>query len=228
MYYYCHCTYLSLLTWRLGLYTKVGNDYSSRFTDNPAIPPGAGDTTGCTPFIYGYTFDTLQKKASDTQHYYIPIPSSTGGTSGKNYAYSIQGIQDRDHDCLPVSLRISSAGASNPVDPIIGFNYESPMIGTSTIGNSYTNTGPDAFLVTLEATVSGLVAGNTYNLYIYSTSVTPLPSRGLNVPTSNFNAQANLASKTIAFEASSDTFVVSETVLSTDTVVFRCVLSSAP
>jgi hypothetical protein len=28
---------------------------------NPAIPPGAGSATGCTPYLYGYGFDTLAK-----------------------------------------------------------------------------------------------------------------------------------------------------------------------
>jgi hypothetical protein len=71
-----------------GNYTLSGD----KFTSNPAIPPGAGsDSTGCTPYVYGYTLGWLANtragaNGKNAQAYSISIPGDrttetyTGGT----------------------------------------------------------------------------------------------------------------------------------------------------
>jgi hypothetical protein len=132
---------------------------------------------------------------------------------------------DTQNATLPVTLTMTT---TNPVDPIIGQRYEAPFIGTSITGDSYTNRKPAAMKLTLTATVSGLVSGKAYVLYQYKTSTTPLPKGPLAVPSANFNANAKMASATVRFTATGATYVTSVSVLSSDTVVFRCVPATAP
>jgi hypothetical protein len=128
---------------------------------------------------------------------------------------------------LPVTLTMAT---TKPVDPVIGYRYEAPFIGTSATGESYTNKKPAAMDLNLTATVSGLVKGRAYNLYQYRTSTTPLPKGPLKVPSASFNSAANakLASAKLSFTASGSTYVTKVALRSTDTVVFRCVPASAP
>lgn len=58
-------------------------------------------------------------------------------------------------------------GVANPLDPLAGYNYENPFIGTATDGSGCTNVAPQPMSITLEVTVSGLTAGAAYNLYEY-------------------------------------------------------------
>jgi hypothetical protein len=72
---------------------------------NPAIPPGAGSTTGCTPYIYGYSFKALARTEKEEnwlsnhnpgQAYAITIPGGAAdaisfpwiytGTGGNGYS----------------------------------------------------------------------------------------------------------------------------------------------
>jgi hypothetical protein len=72
---------------------------------NPAIPPGAGSTTGCTPYLYGYTFKALARTEAEEnqlsnrypgQAYAIVIPGGAAdatrfpwiytGTGGNGYS----------------------------------------------------------------------------------------------------------------------------------------------
>jgi hypothetical protein len=191
--------------------------------DNPQLPLGAGGTDGCTPYRFAYTFDSLKGSPTGSRLYQIPLPGTT--TLSKNYAYSISGVADTSRVTLPVRLAMSS---SIPADPIVGQRYESPAIGTSTTGESFTNRAPAAFSLTLTATVSGLVAGKSYNLYRYQRATSPLPKGQLVVPSASFNANARMATNKTAFQATGSTYVTSVTVRSTDTVVFRCVPVSAP
>ena len=117
---------------------------------------------------------------------------------------------------------------SEPYNPIVGFQYEAPYIGTSQTGDSSTNVPPTPMPLNLTATVSGLTSGKSYNLYRYQTSVRPLPQGPLNVPSSNFNANANLAASVIKFTATSSTYQTQVSITSDTTVSFRCVLSTAP
>jgi hypothetical protein len=235
-----------------GVYTLRGN----KFTSNPAIPPGAGtDSTGCTPYVYGYTFGSLaQTRAGanrkNAQAYSIIIPgngtiqTSTGGSGYNtvpilgphNYAFSVAGPQDLNSETLPVALTIIgptiTGGVTNPLDPMAGYDYENPFIGTSLLGASCTNQPPSAWMTNFVfgVIVSGLTPGTSYNLYEYDfSSVTGVGSAAaLAVPVQNFNANAGLATHVTTFTAASSTFTQNVTTISDKIVIFRCVPISAP
>lgn len=204
-----------------GAYTTNDATYGSGSPENPAIPPGAGSTKGCTPYKYGYTFDAWQTRVTSTKTYQIPLPTGTD----KNYGYSVSGVMDTAKVTLPVSLSMATA---NPMDPIVGYRYEVPFIGTSNEGNSNTNVAPAAMSIDFTVTVRGLTAGLAYNLYRYTTTRSPLPKGALNIPTSNFNANAGQANQTTAFTAVGATYTAYITIKSTDTMAYRCVPASAP
>jgi hypothetical protein len=235
-----------------GVYTLSGD----KFTNNPAIPPGAGsDSTGCTPYVFGYTFESLAKTRNEAnrhgaQGYSIVIPGDqtintyAGGsgystvpiTGPHNYGFSVAGPEDPTSVTRPVTLTIvgptETDGQFNPLDPIAGYNYENPIIGTSLQGDSCTNKPPSAWMsnVVLQATVSGLTPGVSYNLYEYEFSA--IEGEGaaaaLPVPTQNFNANAALATDTTKFTSVTAAFEETITTTSDKIVVFRCVPASAP
>jgi hypothetical protein len=235
-----------------GVYTLSGG----KFTSNPAIPPGAGsDSTGCTPYVFGYTFASLANtrsgaNAKTAQAYSVIIPDSrtirtyTGAsgydtvsiTGPHNYGFSVAGPVDPLSETLPVALTIAgptvTKGAVNPVDPVAGYDYENPMIGTSDWGRSCSNKPPDAWMTNfvLQITVSGLTAGASYNLYEYEFSAIKGVGSGaaLAVPVENFNANANLATHVTAFTATGSTYQETITTTSGKIVVFRCVPTAAP
>ncbi len=235
-----------------GAYTLVG----TQFGPNPAIPPGAGsNTTGCTPYIYGYTFGSLPNTRAGAnqkgaQGYSIIIPGDgtilTGaGGSGydrvsisgpHNYGFSISGPADTAGVTLPVAVTIGgptlTQGTANPADPIAGYDYENPKIGSSNWGLGCTNQPPTSWMssLILQVTVSGLTPGAVYNLYEYDfSSVTGEGSAAaLAVPVENFNANASLASHVTRFTAGGSTLQQSVTTTSNRIVVFRCVPASAP
>lgn len=235
-----------------GVFTLSG----ATFTSNPAIPPGAGsDSTGCTPYVFGYSFASLANtragaNGKSAQAYSAIIPGDriihtfTGGSgydsveiSGPhNYGFSVAGPADPTGVTLPVALNIAgptiTKGAVNPLDPVAGYDYENPMIGTSVWGRSCTNTPPDAWMTNfvLQVTVSGLTLGISYNLYEYEfSSVEGQGSAAaLAVPVENFNANAGLATHVTAFTAVGSTFQQTVTTTSNKVVVFRCVPASAP
>lgn len=231
-----------------GLYTLDG----TKPADNPAIPPGAGkDTRHCTPYVYGYSFDALaatraQANRKDANAYSIVIPGAfsirtiTGGSGygtvpivgPHNVAYSVSGPADTAGQTLPVSLSIVKvAKPFHPVDPIAGYNYENPMIGTSVHGNACTNIAPQPMSgMTLRATVTGLTVGTAYNLYEYEfDSVKGVGNAAaLAVPVAKFNANAAMATHVTKFTAATKHFVTNVTVSSDKIVVFRAVPASAP
>jgi hypothetical protein len=235
-----------------GNYTLSGN----RFTANPAIPPGAGsDSTGCTPYVFGYTFDSLPNTRAGAnrkgaQAYSIIIPGDgtiqtyTGGSGYEsvsiagphNYGFSVAGPEDPTLVTLPVALTIAGPTATmgfwNPGDPVAGYDYENAMIGTSVRGQSCTNKPPDAWMTNfvLQVAVSGLTPGISYNLYEYEFSSVEGEGSGaaLAVPVRDFNANASLATHVTTFTAASPTFQQSVTTTSDKIVVFRCVPVNAP
>ena len=80
-----------------GLFTCSNKVFPCSTTSNPAVPPGSGSGAGCTPFIFGYTFDAWQGPAfSSHQNYIIPLPTTTN----KNYAYSVYGAAGQSR-CSP-------------------------------------------------------------------------------------------------------------------------------
>ncbi len=235
-----------------GVYTLSGNT----FTSNPAIPPGAGtDATGCTPFVFGYTFASLantragaNRKGAKAYSIILPgdgtIHTYTGGsgydtvpiTGPHNYGFSVAGPQDPMSVTLPVALTIAGPtvtnGVTNPLDPVAGYDYENPMIGTSVWGLSCTNNPPAAWMTNfaLQVTVSRLIPGISYNLYEYEFSSVEGEgaAAALAVPVEDFNANRNLASHVTTFTAVSSTFEQTVTTTSDKIVVFRCVPASAP
>jgi hypothetical protein len=223
----------------------------SDFATVPAIPPGAGGTPGCTPYVFGYTFGelpmTFDEFNGSSADYAIIIPgqanvvSYTGGdgvdpgppVTGHNYAFSVTGPADDDGFLLPVTVTITSsitATTPNPADFLAGYDSENPFIGTATNATGCSNVAPMSMAITLSATVGGLTAGGEYNLYEYDiATVSGIGANaGLPVPTSAFNAQASMASKVTHFTATGATFVATVMTTSTETVVFRAVPACAP
>ncbi|MGA7384252.1 MAG: hypothetical protein WBW81_06055 [Methylocella sp.] len=223
---------------------------------NPAIPLGSGsDSTGCTPYVFGYTFGSLAQtrrgaNVPSAQAYSIVIPgvyptdTSTGGDgylgtipiTGHNYGFSVSGAIDNSSELMPIQLSIPSAtytnGVSNPLDPVAGWQYENSMIGTSLLGTSCTNTPPQYWMVplTLQPTVSGLTLGTTYNLYEYDFSgiVGTGSAAALAVPTANFNQNASMATYVTQFTATGPTYSKTITRTSNQIIVFRAVPANAP
>jgi hypothetical protein len=235
-----------------GAYTLSGKT----FTSDPSIPPGAGsDSKGCTPYVFGYTFASLANtragaNANNAPAYSVVIPGNkatqtyTGGSGygpvsivgPHNYGFSVAGPKDTAGVTLPVALTIVgptvTSGVVNPRDPVAGYDYENPMIGTSVWGESCTNTPPAAWMTNfvLQATVSGLKTGTSYNLYEYVFSSVQGTGAGavLAVPVADFNANANLATHVTKFVAAGSTFQQTVTTTSDKIIVFRCVPISAP
>jgi hypothetical protein len=235
-----------------GVYTLSGDTISS----NPAIPPGAGsDSTGCTPYVFGYTFGSLANTRAGAnrrgaQAYSIIIPGDrtiqtyTGGSGyaavriagPHNYGFSVAGPEDPTSVTLPVALTIAGPtvtnGAVNPLDPVAGYDYENPMIGTSVWGLGCTNKPPAAWMTNfvLQVAVSGLTPGMPYNLYEYEFSSVEGegPAAALAVPVEDFNANASLASRVTTFTAVGSSFQQTITTTSDKIIVFRCVPVGAP
>jgi hypothetical protein len=235
-----------------GAYTLFGENFGL----NPPIPPGAGsNTTDCTPYIYGYTFASLANtragaNRNNAQGYSIIIPGHrtiqvyTGGsgydtlaiTGPHNYAFSVSGPEDPTSVTLPVALTIVgptvTKGLTNPLDPIAGYDYENPMVGTNLLGLSCTNHRPDGWMThfELQATVSGLTPAVSYNLYEYDFSSVRGEGRtaALAVPVESFNANAGLATHVTTFTAAGSTYTHTISTSSDKIVVFRCVPVSAP
>jgi hypothetical protein len=161
-----------------------------------------------------------------------------------NFAFSVSGPEDPTGETLPVVLNIvgptvTYKGVTNPLDSVAGFGedpvdawYENPMIGKSVEGNSCTNELAGWMTIyDVQATVSGLTPGVSYNLYEYDfSSVSGVGSgAALAVPVENFNAQAGLASSVTTFTATSATYTLTLNNISTsEIVVFRCVPVDAP
>lgn len=239
-----------------GLYNLDGNTPGDF---NPAIPMGAGnDKTRCTPYIFGYTFDSLartrsQANRSSAQAYSIIVPgvfptetinggdgkNSSVTITGHNYGFSVSGAIDNSAGgpyLLPIKVTIPKAtrtnGKANPRDPKAGWQYENSMIGSAEDGSSCTNAAPRYAMrpLTLRATLSGLTPGTVYNLYEYS-------FRGINgtgaaaalaVPTENFNQNAAMATRRTQFRATKTTYEHRVSRSSNQIVVFRAVPATAP
>ncbi len=234
-----------------GLYTLKGR----KFTTNPAIPPGAGHQDHeCTPYVFGYSFGSLPQTRKGANHgvqgYSIILPgntkihSYTGGDGyapvtirgPHNYGFAIAGPADPRHETLPVTLEIAAPtetrGRKNPLDPVAGYDYENPMIGRSLLATGCTNAPPAPWMqhFVLKAKVSGLTAGQGYNLYEYDFDrVTGVgDAAALAVPKVDFNAHAAMASHVTSFTAIATHFETSVMTSSDKIVVFRAVPADGP
>lgn len=239
-----------------GLYNLKGDSLGDA---NPAIPYGAGsDKTRCTPYIFGYTFDSLaqtrgQANKRSAQAYSIIVPGvfpteTINGGDGlnnsipitdHNYGVSVYGPIDNSIGgpyLVPIKLTIPRAtytnGSRNPRDPKAGWHYENSMVGTSNQGESCTNNPPRYPMkpFTLQATLRGLTPSVSYNLYEYAfKSVKGTGTHAaLAIPTENFNKNAGMATKVVTFTATQPTYVHKVTRTSNHIVAFRAVPVSAP
>lgn len=219
---------------------------------SPAVPPGAADNATCAPFLFGYQVSLLantrdQANRDTSLAYSIVLPGAPGGetqdggdgyasavrVSSRNFGFAASGLHDPTGVTRLVSVAIvasSTGGKANPRDPVCGYAYESPYIGTSPTGSGCSNAQPQAMSITLQATVHGLTPGVAYVLYEFQ-----LPgvsgtgaAAALPVPTSAFNRNAGRASHATPFNATASTYVHQVTRLSSQVVVFRCVAASAP
>jgi len=171
-------------------------------------------------------------------------------TGPNNYAVAVTGVLDTYGETVPVRLTASpqpgaivgptyTDGAENPQDPLAGYDYENPFIGTKTDEEGCTNNPPSSWMTNfvLQATVSGLTPGVAYNLYEYQfnspTTTDTLGGNGtwagttaaaLKVPVTAFNGNASLAKSVTAFTAGASTYAaVGVATTSDQMVVFRAV-----
>jgi hypothetical protein len=232
--------------------TVYFDDHGAMLTTGvyPAVPPGAGETKGCAPFVFGYRFGDLPKTRAEANAgpsiYSILVPglpdtqTHTGGNgvgfgpavTGHDFAFSVSGPADDDGTALPIEVRVamsSTGGAPNPSGTLEGLDYENPYIGKSDFLAGCTNTAPPAMDILLEVTLGGLSAGTGYVLYEYDfDAASATNASALAVPTSRFNARAAEATSRTAFVAHGSTFVTRVSKTSQQMVVFRAVPASAP
>jgi len=226
------------------------------------VPPGVGDPNGCTPYIFAYRASDLGPRTRDEADddeapaYSLARPGEGGSTAlggdgvhanvavtTHNWGFASAGPLDEDGFALPVSLAITASstnGVRNEPDALAGLNYENPMVGDGLDGDrdgdACTNAPPPAWMeIELTARVTGLMAGNYYNLYEYTFDnvVSPGPGQdssvsALAVPTGKFNANAGMATNAINFVATGPTYTHAVKRSSNQVVVFRCVPVLAP
>ena len=165
-----------------------------------------------------------------------------------NAAFAISGPLDTQGVTKPIALAILGTSrltngnwVPNPIDenslPAAGYNYENPYIGgpvgSCDNSNCISNTQPAAMEMTLQATVQGLTAGISYNLYEYDFPTQSGANTGsaaaLGIPTSNFNAQSIKATNKTPFIAQGPTYQTAALTRTSDQIViFRAVPASAP
>lgn len=183
-------------------------------------------------------------------------PSGAGSyvkiTGPNNFAFAVTGVLDTYKETVPVALTAGSNpgsivgptytnGVQNPQDPIAGYDYEYPFIGTSIEEEgpgSCTNKPPSSWMTNfvLQPTVSGLTPGISYNLYEYqfnTPSDTDTLGAGtgaaLKVPITAFNANSVATGSTPAngvtsFTASGSTYLADPLATTSDQmVVYRAV-----
>ena len=174
--------------------------------------------------------------------------SESNITGPNNYAVSVSGVLDTYGETVPVRLTASpnpgaivgptyTNSSVNPRDPLAGYDYENPIIGTGTNEEGCTNDPPSAWMTNfvLQATVSGLTPGVTYNLYEYQfdspTSTDTLgvgTAAALKIPATAFNGNASLAKSVTTFTAPASTYVAPELTTTSDQIVAYRAVPAAP
>jgi hypothetical protein len=185
--------------------------------------------------------------------------NKTGGnasgpiTGPNNYGVAVSGVMDTYNETVPVVLTASpqpgsivgptyTSGAQNPQDPLAGYDYEYPFIGTTIQETGCTNNPPSSWMTNfvLQATVNGLTPGVTYNLYEYqfgSPTSTDTMGTGsaaaLAVPVTAFNANSASGASTPAnqvttFTASASSYVAPELTTTSDQIVVYRAVPAAP
>lgn len=153
--------------------------------------------------IYLFTYSmrdfigTREHANSQTAGNVYSIPECDSG----NFGIAHFGIIDADGDTLPILLETN-------------VNYESPHI------RNKSEDRPDSMEIVLTVTVSGLEDGVQYKLYKYNDETL--------VPSSAFNANsAKVAISTLDITSSTGSYKLTETIQSSDKVIYRCVRADA-
>jgi hypothetical protein len=152
-------------------------------------------TSGTKPqYVFDYPFHTFQATRKEAN-------TPTGNVYSladtvRNYGIAITGVADPDHQTVPVRVATS-------------VNDETPQIG------HHSNTRPAPMPLTLTVTVSGLHPGTTYDLYRYDDVS--------KVPTTAFEQHAADASSTTQFTATGTSYTITQSVASSDQVIYRAV-----
>ncbi|KAJ3220697.1 hypothetical protein HK099_004098 [Clydaea vesicula] len=193
-----------------------------KFLLNNDIPHGATNHAGCTPFIYGHSFANLTlDKTNNQRQFHILIPHEGIGSENKNFGYSISAALDPYKVTFPVHLQIIDNG--NPWHPIVGYNYEAPLIGDLeklTFNEALPPPQNFKFLVS----VKNLTIGEDYYLLRFEPKVKERPIFGsLEVPTFNFNKNHHKAASVLKFTAKKSFFKMTYNATSDSTFVFRCI-----
>lgn len=174
------------------------DDDTIQFSDNYGNDKPNSHTAPISSYQYRYTFKDFRKTRSDLNG---SSQDYAVGSSRQCYGWAITGVMDQFGDTVPVKVKTSQ-------------NYESPEI------RPHSNARPAASQITLTVTVSGLNPGVAYNLYRYNNLAS--------VPVGSFNANASSAAKMWPIRISSgSSFVLTETILTSDIAVYRAVPATA-
>lgn len=152
-------------------------------------------------YQFNYTFASIQGNREDANTRNGNIYTISNDKTIGNYGIVHLGPMDNDKSLYPIYLSVN-------------YNYESPEIAARS------ETRPKPMNLILIGTVYNLEIGLNYTIYRYNNEN--------NVPTSNFNTNANLAfSKITIVNNDANVYRFSEQVLSSDKVFYRCVRSDA-
>jgi hypothetical protein len=158
-------------------------------------------TTGPV-YLFNFTFADFKgtrQQANAKNGAIYTLPSSP---TTKNYGIAHTGPTDTSNELLPVTVATS-------------VNYEDPAIARNS------NTRPDAMPLNLTVTVSNLSKGVQYVMYRYDDEA--------KVPTGAFNRNSGAAKRVYAFQGDeTGVYTMTESFMSSDKVIFRCVRNSAP
>jgi len=157
-----------------------------------------GTTSGLSQYVFTYPFGAFAKTRQQANAKTGSVYSLPSGVP--NYGLSITGVADDSREALPVLVTTS-------------VNSEGQMRDGS-------NTRPPSSNLTVTATISGLRANVAYKLYRYNSAAS--------VPNSQFNANAARAAFVRTFVATGSTFVITQSIRSSDQVFYRAVPASSP
>ena len=173
-------------------------DDTIQFSDNYGNDKPKSHTAPVSSYQYRYTFKDFRKTRNDLNG---SSQDYAVGISRQCYGWAITGVMDQFGDTVPVKVKTSQ-------------NYESPEIRAGSSAR------PAPSQITLTVTVSSLKPGVAYNLYRYNNLAS--------VPVGSFNTNASNATKKWPIQISSgSSFVLTETILSSDIAVYRAVPAAA-
>ena len=158
-----------------------------------------GTASSASQFVFTYSFATFPKTRQQANAKTSSVYALPSGV--ENYGLSILGVADDSHETLPVAVTTS-------------VNSEGQTMRDGA------NVRPPATRLSVTATLSGLSPHVVYKLYRYNSAAS--------VPNSRFNANRAHAVSTRRIVATTSTYVITETIRSSDEVFYRAVRASAP